>query len=98
MSKVITLRLKEKELNFIRALSDIEKEDRSYITRKLIRYGWVYVVLKDYKEGKISLGKAAKSLDTNITGMIELLADLGIKSPIEYEEYLEGYNSLKEVL
>lgn len=97
MSKVVTLRLKERELGFIEQLSKKENGDRSYAARKLIDYGWIYFVLKDYKEGKISIGKAAKELDLSITETIELLADLGIKSPISYEEYLEGYKSLKDV-
>lgn len=97
MSKVITLRLKEKELGFIEELSKKENGDRSYAARKLIDYGWIYFILKNYKEGKMSIGKAAKELNLTITEMIELLADLGIKSPISYEDYLEGYKHLKDV-
>ena len=95
MGKVITLRLKEKELDFIKEIANKEDEDRSYAARKLIDYGWVYFVLKNYKDGKISLGKAAKKLDLTITETIELLADLGIKSPISYSEYLEGYKAFE---
>ena len=97
MSKVITLRLKERELGFIKQLSEKSKEDRSTAARRLIDYGWVYFIIKDYKDGRISLGKASKSLNMTITETIELFADLGIKSPITYEEYLEGYESLKKV-
>lgn len=97
MTKVITLRLKERELSFINELSKKENGDRSYAARKLMDYGWIYFILKDYKDGKISLGKAAKQLDLTITELIELLADLGIKSPISYEDYLDGYKSLKDI-
>lgn len=97
MAKVITLRLKEKELGFIEELSKKENEGRSSAARKLIDYGWVYFILKNYKEGKISIGKAAKELNLTITEIIELLADLGIKSPVSYEEYLEGYKYLEDV-
>ncbi|MDP3765678.1 MAG: UPF0175 family protein [Nanoarchaeota archaeon] len=97
MTKVITLRLKEKELGFIEEISKKENGDRSYAARKLIDYGWIYFILKSYKEGKISIGKAAKELNLTITETIELLADLGIKSPISYEDYLESYKHAKEI-
>ncbi|MBI2659627.1 hypothetical protein HYX07_00520 [Candidatus Woesearchaeota archaeon] len=98
MGKVITLRLKEKELGFIKELSSKENGDRSYAARKLIDYGWIYFILKNYREGKMSIGKAAKELDLTITETIELLADLGIKSPITYEDYLEGQKVAEELL
>lgn len=97
MTKVITLRMQEKELGFIKEFSSKEDSDRSYAVRKLIDYGWIYFVLKNYREGKMSIGKAAKELSLSITETIELLSDLGIKSPISYEEYLEGYDSLKGI-
>ena len=50
----------------------------------------MYCILKEYKEGKVSIGKAAEELDISISELIDLLADLGIKSPITYEDYLEG--------
>ncbi|MEK6984206.1 MAG: hypothetical protein AABX33_06550 [Nanoarchaeota archaeon] len=97
MTKIITLRLKERELDFIKEVSKKENEDKSYVARKLIDYGWIYFILKNYKEGKMSIGNASKELNLTITETIELLADLGIKSPISYEEYLGGYKSLKDV-
>ena len=90
VSQVITLRLKDKELDFIKRLSKISNSDRSYAVRVLIDNGWVYYVLKEYKEGKMSIGKAAEELKTTISEFIDLLSELGIKSPITYEDYLEG--------
>lgn len=98
MGKIITLRLKEKELGFIKELSSQENGDRSYAARKLIDYGWIYFILKNYREGKMSIGKAARELNLTITETIELLADLGIKSPITYEDYLEGQKLAEELL
>lgn len=97
MAKVITLRLKEKELGFIEALSKKENGDKSSAARKLIDLGWVYFIIKNYKEGKISIGKAANELNLTMTEMIDLLADLGIKSPITYEDYLEGKKVAEEL-
>ena len=98
MSKVITLRLKEKELEFIKVLSQKEDKDRSFAARTLIDYGWVYFILKQYKEGKMSIGKASKELSLTITETMTLLSDLGIRSPITYEEYLEGYKNITKII
>ena len=82
---------------FKKNLSEKEDKDISFAARQLINYGWTYFVLKQYKECKISIEKAAKELNLTITEIIELLSELGIKSPLTYEEYLEGYKSLKNV-
>ena len=68
MTKIITLRLKERELNFIEELSKKENEDRSYAARKLIDYGWIYFILKNYKEGKTG--------DLYIKGSNKVLLDI----------------------
>ena len=98
MSKVITLRLKEKELGFIESLSKKDNGDKSSAARKLIDYGWIYFTLKNYREGKISIGKTAKELNLTISETIDLLSDLGIKSPITYEDYLEGQKNAEKIL
>lgn len=49
------------------------------------------------RECKISIEKVAKELNLSITEAIELLSELGIKSPVTYEEYLEGYKDLKNI-
>ena len=51
--------------------------------------------LKRFKEGKLSLGGLAKKLDISISETIELLADLGIEAPIEFEDYLKGFEVFK---
>jgi predicted HTH domain antitoxin len=43
-----------------------------------------------YKAGKLSLGKTAEELHTPLSELIDLLAEFGIKSPLSYEDYLEG--------
>lgn len=97
VSQVITLRLKDKELDFIKRTSKRSNSDRSYAARILIDNGWVYYVLKEYKEGKMSIGKAAEELKTSISEFIDVLSELGIKSPITYEDYLEGEKYAKEL-
>ena len=49
-----------------------------------------------YKEGKLSLEGLAKKLDISISEAIDLLAELGIEAPIEFEDYLKGFEVFKE--
>src|SRR3989344_7535473 len=90
MTEIVSLRFKEHELGHIRGLSTAKKVDKTAAARELIEYGWRYYVLQQYKEGKLSLEKTAKELHTSISELVDLLADFGIKSPITYDDYLEG--------
>ncbi len=91
MGQTVSIRLREKETRFIEEMSKKRDIDKSTATRELIEYGKIYLVLKLYKEGKISLEKTAKELDLSISETIDLLAEFGVKAPINYEDYLKGY-------
>ena len=97
MGKTVSVRLEEKEIRFIEELSKKHNMDKSTAARELIEYGKIYLVLKLYKEGKMSLGNVAKELGLSVSETIDLLAEFGIKSPITYEDYLKGYKNLKKV-
>jgi len=89
---VISLRLKEKEKKMIDELSIIENKDRSSVTRELIDYGWTYLMIKYYKDGKLSMEVLAKKLDISISEVIDLLSEIGIDATITYEDYLRGFD------
>ncbi len=90
MAEIVSFRFKPHELEHIHQLSTTKKTDRTTAARELIEYGWIYYVLKQYKEGKLSLERTAKELHMSLSDLLDLLADFGIKSPIQYEDYLEG--------
>ena len=50
--------------------------------------------IQQYKEGKLSLERTAKELQTSISELFDILAEFGIETPIEYEDYLEGLKNL----
>lgn len=56
----------------------------------------VFEMLRHYKEGKLSLEGLAKKLDISISEAIDLLAELGIEAPIEFDDYLKGVEVFKE--
>lgn len=91
MGETVSIRLEKKEIQFIEELSKKRNIDKSTAARELIEYGKVYLILKLYKEGKISLEKTSKELSLSISETIDLLAEFGIKAPISYEDYLKGY-------
>ena len=49
--------------------------------------------LKQYREGTLSLGSMAKSLDISVGEAIDMLAEFGIESPVAYEDYLKGFDA-----
>ncbi len=94
--KTTSLRLDEEKITRIKELSQQVGKGKSETIRELIDYGWEYLMLRRYKEGKISLSKLAKKLGKPITETIDILAWLGIESPVDKEEVLQGYETLKK--
>ncbi|UJS16445.1 MAG: hypothetical protein L3J17_11015 [Candidatus Jettenia sp.] len=83
--------LKDKDLERIEGLSKLEHKDKSTIARELLEYGWEFLMIRYYKEGKLSLEGLSRKLDISISEAIDLLAKLGIEAPIEFDEYLKGF-------
>lgn len=94
MNEVISFRFKKNELNHIDKLSNLKRLDRTSAAKELIEYGWIYFIIQQYKNGKLSLGKTAKELQISLSELIDLLAEFGIKSPITFEDYLEGLKNV----
>lgn len=59
---------------------------------------WVFLTLREYREGKLSLGMMAKRLKVSLSEVIDLLSELGVRSPIEYDDYLKSYAAASEFL
>lgn len=88
---VISLRLKDRDMERLEELSMSERKDKSAIARELLEYGWDFLMLKSYKEGKLSLTGLAKKLDISISEAIDMLKELGIEAPIGFDDYLKGF-------
>lgn len=90
---IISLRLKDREIKRIEELSKTQYKDKSTVARELLEYGWQFLMVKFYKEGKLSLATLASKLDVSISETIDLLAELGVKAPIDYDDYLKGFEA-----
>jgi len=93
---VVSLRLKDRDLERLDELSKLERKDRSTMARELLEHGWEFLMLRYYKEGKLSLEGLAKKLNMSISEAVDLLAELGIEAPIGFEDYLTGFNIFKD--
>jgi len=97
MNDTMTIRLPKKDIEIVKQLSIKNKKDKSTIVRELIEWGKVHFAIKEYKDGKISIGKASEIAGLTISEMMDVLVNLGIKNNIELEDYFEGYGSLKNM-
>jgi predicted HTH domain antitoxin len=94
---VISLRLKERDLERLDELSKAMHKDKSAMARELLEYGWNFLMVKYYKEGKLSLAGLAKKLDVSISEAIDLLKERGIEAPIGFDDYLKGFEVFHHV-
>ena len=75
-------------------MSAVKKVDKTAAARELIEYGWTYYILTQYKNGALSLEHTAKELHLSLSELIDLLAEVGIPSPIQYDDFLEGLKNI----
>jgi hypothetical protein len=88
---VISLRLKDREIKRINELSEMEHKDKSTVAKELIDYGWEFLMIKHYRGGKLSLSSLAEKLELSVSGTIDVLSEFGVESPIDYDDYLKGF-------
>lgn len=94
MQRVISIRLDKEDLDFVEKTSKEERTEKAKILREMIEKGRLYLAIDQYRKGKISLGKAAEKANKSISEMIDILAELGIKSPMTKQQYLQGLKNL----
>ena len=87
---VMSLRLTDEELHKIQNLSKTEAKERSTVVRELLEEGWTFHMLRRYREGKLSLGRLAKTLGKSLSETLDLLSEFGQPTPLDYEDYLQG--------
>ena len=95
---VMSLRLSDREFQMIQNLSRASGRERSAVARELLEEGWVFHMLQLYREGKLSLGRLAKSLGKSLSETIDFLSEFGQTAPIDYEDYLQGRKTAAKLL
>ncbi|MEK6600811.1 MAG: UPF0175 family protein [Candidatus Binatota bacterium] len=97
MPKTVSIRMDEEDYAFLHKLAKEEKEDLSKAVREVVYKGRVMLAIEKYKKGQASLGKAAELAGLPIGQMITLLAEYGVESNLEEEDYLKGLQNLRNV-
>lgn len=97
MAKTMSIRMDEDNFEFLNRLSKEEKGDVSKAVRELVYKGRVMLAVERYKKEEISLGKAAELAGMSIGQMITTLAEFGVESNLEKEDYLQGLENLRNV-
>ena len=93
MSKAVSTRLNEKELEKIEQIAKKENLDRSTLIRKILLNGLKEYSMeasgKLYQEGYVSLAEAATISEVSLWEMIEYVQRKNIRPPIENIEEIE---------
>ncbi len=93
----MSIRIDKDDYDFVKKLAIEEKEDVSAAVRELITLGRIHFAIEQYKSGTASLGKTARLAGVSISEMIDILADYGVKSNLDEEDYREGLKNLEAV-
>ncbi len=94
MTKTMSIRMDRENYKFLTEITKEERSDLSKAVRDLVRRGRVFLAVERYKKGEASLGKAAQLAGLSVGQMMTLLAEFGVESRIEKDDYLEGLKNL----
>ena len=93
MSKAVSTRLSEKELEKIEQVAKKENLDRSTVIRKILLQGLKEYAMDEssklYQEGRVSLAEAATISEVSLWEMIEYVQRKNIRPPNENIEEIE---------
>jgi len=98
--KFLGARIEPEIMEIVNKVSEEKKVDRTSAIKILVSAGWKELSLEKalqlYKEGKISVDKAAKIAGLTVSEMMNEITIHGIKSDETLEEYREGVKLLMD--
>jgi len=99
MAEVLTLRVEKELRQQLDDISDAEEKDRSEVIRELLFVGIqerrVTHALDEYKGGRITLWKAARSAGVSLWRMLEILKERKIELQYGLEELRQDFTPLE---
>lgn len=93
----MSIRMDRDNFDFLTELTREEDSDLSKAVRELVARGRVMLAVERYKSGSVSLGKAASLAGLSVGEMMTILAEFGVESRIEKDDYLQGLRNLAKV-
>jgi predicted HTH domain antitoxin len=97
MTKTMSIRMDRDNYEFLTRISKEDRSDLSKAVRDLVTRGRISLAVEKYKEGEVSLGKAAEVAGLGIGQMMMVLRKFGVKSRIDQEDYRQGLENLTKV-
>lgn len=97
MTKTMSIRMDRENFEFLSELTKEERTDLSKTVRDLVTRGRVLLAVEKYRAGEASLGKAAELAGLSVGQMMTTLADFGVESRIEKEDYLRALQSVAKI-
>ena len=97
MTKTMSIRMDQENYEFLTEITKQERSDFSKAVRDLVTRGRVLLAVEKYKNGDVSLGKAAQVAGLSVGQLMTLLAEFGVESRIEDEDYRQGLKNLAKV-
>ena len=97
MTKTMSIRMDRDNYEFLNEISKEERSDLSKAVRDLVSRGRIFLAVERYKKGEASLGRAAGLAGLPVGQMMTILAEFGVESRIEKEDYLQGLQNLAKV-
>ncbi|MHA1732174.1 MAG: hypothetical protein ACTSU5_09525 [Promethearchaeota archaeon] len=94
MGDILSVRLDEKLNDLINKYLRDHEIEKSEGIRQLLVNGIYMRATKEYFEGKVSVGKAAAMVGASISDFFDFLCELGVRSTLDVDDVLDGYENL----
>ena len=96
MSKTMSVRMDRENYDFLHEITKEEGSDLSKAVRDLVTRGRIFLAVERYRKGEASLGRAAELAGVPFGQMMTILAEFGVESRIEKDDYTQGLKNLQK--
>ena len=93
--KTLSIRVEREALSFLHELAETRHQNLSETVRDLLDQGRVLVAAQQYRDGTVSLERAAQVAGLSLGKFMDLLSQMGVENPLPLMEYLEGLEHLR---
>lgn len=97
MNKTMSVRMDQENYRFLHEITKEEGSGLSKAVRDMITRGRILLAVERYKKGETSLGRAAELAGVPVGQMMTILAEFGVESRVEREDYLQGLRNSQKV-
>jgi predicted HTH domain antitoxin len=94
MTKTMSIRMDRDIYEFLSEITKEERSDLSKTVRDLVTRGRLLLAIEKYRDGKVSLGRAAELAGIPVGQMMTVFGEFGVESRIAKEDYLQGLQNL----